>query len=258
MSSSRSLQRTRWTKAMNVAAMECYDLSNPVDNNGRSVRGYRKRMYESWKVRGGDLGISEQRLCDQVRAIRKNGWLSQVEIEKIRRKVTEDVCEESRNSVDRSVSVEESGSIEESGSVEESDSVSLEEEGLFIDVVDGPSEVKSLCEEIVKVYDELGERSEKYKFAFKTVDRKKLSKETSRVNEALTYIRTNTISETNRLVYAVSVFIARKLGLKNQLVPNGDGGKKWEQPCWKRRLERQIIALRRNISILDQKLNGAL
>uniref|UniRef100_A0A1X7T2D5 Uncharacterized protein n=1 Tax=Amphimedon queenslandica TaxID=400682 RepID=A0A1X7T2D5_AMPQE len=108
-------------------------------------------MYESWKVRGGDLGISEQRLCDQVRAIRKNGWLSQVEIEKIRRKVTEDVGEKSRNSVDRSVSVEESGSV------------SLEEEGLFIDVVDGPSEVKSLCEEIVKVYDELGDRSEKYK-----------------------------------------------------------------------------------------------
>uniref|UniRef100_A0A1X7SGB9 Uncharacterized protein n=1 Tax=Amphimedon queenslandica TaxID=400682 RepID=A0A1X7SGB9_AMPQE len=239
MSSTGSLQRTRWTKAMNVAAMECYYLSNPVDNNGRSVRGYRKRMYESWKVRGGYLGISEQRLCDQVRAIRKNGWLSQVEIEKIRRKVTEDVGEESRNSVDRSVSVEESGSV------------SLEKEGLFIDVVDGPSEVKSLCEEIVKVYDELGDGSEKYKFAFKTVDRKKLSKETSRVNEALTYIRTNTISETNSLVYAVSVFIARKLGLKNQLVPNGDGGKKREQPCWKRRLEWQIIALRKNISILD-------
>uniref|UniRef100_A0A1X7TJ54 Uncharacterized protein n=1 Tax=Amphimedon queenslandica TaxID=400682 RepID=A0A1X7TJ54_AMPQE len=158
-------------------------------------------MYESLKVRGGDLGISEQRLFDQERAIRKNGWLSQVEIEKIRREVTEDVGEESRNSVDRSVSVEESGSV------------SLEE-GLFIDVVDGPSEVKSLCEEIVKVYDELGDGREKYKFAFKTVDRKKLSKETSRVNEALTYIRTNTISETNRLVYAVSVFIARKLGLK--------------------------------------------
>uniref|UniRef100_A0A1X7THQ8 Uncharacterized protein n=1 Tax=Amphimedon queenslandica TaxID=400682 RepID=A0A1X7THQ8_AMPQE len=70
--------------------------------------------------------ISEQRLCDQLRAIRKNGWLSQVEIEKIRRKVTEDVGEESRNSVDRSVSVEESGNV------------SLEEEGLFIDVVDGP------------------------------------------------------------------------------------------------------------------------
>ena len=206
MSSSRSLQRTRWSKDMNVVAMECYYLSNPVDNSGRSVRGYRKRMYESWKSRGGDLGISEQRLCDQVRAIRKNGWLSQVEIEKIRRKVTEDVVEESSDSVVRSDSVEESSNV----SLEE------EEEGssITVDVADVPSEMKGLCEEIVKVYEELGDGSEKYKFGFKTVDRKKLSKETSRVNEALTYIRTSTISETNRLIYAASVFIARKLGLK--------------------------------------------
>ena len=39
---------------------------------------------------------------------------------------------------------------------------------------------------------------------------------------------------------------------------NDEGGKKRKQPWWKRRLEWDIKALRRNISILDQKVKGAL
>ena len=34
--------RTVWTKDMNIAVMECYFLSNPVDDNGRPTRGLQK------------------------------------------------------------------------------------------------------------------------------------------------------------------------------------------------------------------------
>ena len=34
--------RTGWTKEMNIAAMECYFLSNPVDEIGKPIRGYRR------------------------------------------------------------------------------------------------------------------------------------------------------------------------------------------------------------------------
>ena len=37
---------------MNIAVMECYYLSKPVDENGRPVRGYRQRMHAVWKERG--------------------------------------------------------------------------------------------------------------------------------------------------------------------------------------------------------------
>ena len=37
---------------MNIAVMECYYLSKPVDENGRAVRGYRQRMHAVWKERG--------------------------------------------------------------------------------------------------------------------------------------------------------------------------------------------------------------
>ena len=64
--------RTGWTKEMNIAVMECYFLSNPVDENDKPIRGYRRRMHSIWNERQG-LHVTEQRLCDQVRMIRKNG-----------------------------------------------------------------------------------------------------------------------------------------------------------------------------------------
>ena len=40
-------------------------------------------MMQEWKEHG-VFEITEQRLCDQARAIRKNGWLSDLEFENIR------------------------------------------------------------------------------------------------------------------------------------------------------------------------------
>ena len=80
----------KWTKAINVAVMECYYLSNPVNESDKPLRGYRQRMHMIWNERE-MLKCSEQRLCDQVRAIRKNEWLTRVELETIKRRVLEEV-----------------------------------------------------------------------------------------------------------------------------------------------------------------------
>ena len=50
------------------------------------MRGYMKRMMALWN----DIGvykINQQRLADRVRAIKRNGWLSDVEIEEIKRSI---------------------------------------------------------------------------------------------------------------------------------------------------------------------------
>ena len=78
--------RMKWTKEMNIVVMECFYSANPFDENGVPVRGYQQRMYREWRERG-MFNTSEQRLCDQARAIRKNGWLSEVELEAIRRRL---------------------------------------------------------------------------------------------------------------------------------------------------------------------------
>ena len=59
-------KRQTWTKTLNTALMECYFLSRPVDEEGKPVRGYRRRIRNIWKERYG-TEITEQRLCDQAR-----------------------------------------------------------------------------------------------------------------------------------------------------------------------------------------------
>ena len=82
--------RMKWTKAITVAVMECYYLSNPVDENDKQLRGYIQRMHRIWNERE-MLKCSEQHLCDQVIAIRQNEWLTRLELETIKRRVLEEV-----------------------------------------------------------------------------------------------------------------------------------------------------------------------
>ena len=38
-------ERQTWTKTLNTAIMECYFLGRPLDEEGKPVRGYRRRMH---------------------------------------------------------------------------------------------------------------------------------------------------------------------------------------------------------------------
>ena len=76
--------RIGWSKEMNVAVMECYFLSRPFDEEGKPIRGFRKRIYNIWKERQG-LKVTEQKLCDQARMIRMNGWLTELEMNAIKK-----------------------------------------------------------------------------------------------------------------------------------------------------------------------------
>ena len=46
-------------------------------------------MFREWSDRG-LFESTEQRVCDQARAIRKNGWLSQLELDAIKRQVEDE------------------------------------------------------------------------------------------------------------------------------------------------------------------------
>ena len=50
------------------------------------MRGYTQRLHAFWKEKG-LFQVGEQRLSDQVRMIRRKGWLSQLQLEEIRRLV---------------------------------------------------------------------------------------------------------------------------------------------------------------------------
>ena len=42
-------ERQTWTKTLNTAVMKCYFLSKPVDQEGKPVIGYRRKMLNIWK-----------------------------------------------------------------------------------------------------------------------------------------------------------------------------------------------------------------
>ena len=92
--------RRRWSKEINMIIMECYFRCKPVDENGVPVRGYRQRLYKEWQERGPFTSM-EQRIADQARAIRKNGWLTDMELEGIKRNVLSDDVQEGQANVER-------------------------------------------------------------------------------------------------------------------------------------------------------------
>ena len=71
---------------INAAVMECYFLSRPLEEESKPVRGYRRRIHNIWKEQY-RTEITEQHLCDQGRMIRKNEWITRLELQNIRRKV---------------------------------------------------------------------------------------------------------------------------------------------------------------------------
>ena len=251
MSTIRNSQRTRWTRAMNIEVMECYYLASPVDVNGRPVRGYRKRMFDIWKSREGNLGVTEQRICDQVRTIKKNGLLSPVEMESIRRRVAGEPCVVSGEHSS-------SASIEDRLVSDSNDCESMRVNRALMVGASVPEQYMETVREVVKIFEELGKSTSNYKFDFKRVDSRRLAEETSIGNEVLKYIRTKNISDTNKLLLSISVLIARRLGLRNQFERDGAKKRNWKEPAWKRRLDNDVLKLRGNISVLDQKLKGTL
>ena len=73
-------KRRKWTSQENKIVMECYLLSEP------KIRGYRKHMLSLWLEKG-MFWVSEQRLVDQGNTIRRNSWMTELEIEHLERKV---------------------------------------------------------------------------------------------------------------------------------------------------------------------------
>ena len=70
-------KRREWTSQENQIVMQCYLFSEP------KIRGYRKSILQK-----GMFWVSKQRLVDEANTIRRNSWMTELEIEELERKVT--------------------------------------------------------------------------------------------------------------------------------------------------------------------------
>ena len=89
---------------------------------------------------------------------------------------------------------------------------------------------------------------------FKKVDRNLLKDWTMKVNAILKRIKSENITETNKLIGACAIFMGRKVGLK----PNQRRGNPVKEPWWKRRIPPSIQELRKYINILERKKRGEI
>ena len=62
----------------------------------------------------------------------------------------------------------------------------------------------------------------------------------------------NSITETNSLIVAASVWVAEQIGLKEIEY------RKKNEPKWKRRIEGDIKRLRKDVNILERELKGEI
>ena len=157
--------------------MECYLLSEP------KRRGYRKRMLSLW-LQKGMFWVSKQRLVDQTNTIRRNSWMTELQIEELEKKVTGSdsvMVEEARRVEGLPDHVQEdvSNVLLEMGAEEQADSLDEEETAIVMEIV------------------EVIERGRKAKLpALRNNPKKKLLEETAKVDKILSKFKTHSITKT--------------------------------------------------------------
>ena len=206
--------RMKWNMEVNKVVMECFYRNKPFDEEGKPVRGYRQRMFREWRGRG-LFESTEQRVCDQARAIRKSGWLSQLELETIKRQVEDEFQGEFGE--DAATEVE---TVENEETAENEDMAKNKIESVakrivnveevndnFIDSVDDRRH--NLIDEHRKIVERLNEIMLKgktsYDIMLKKIDKTTLKVQTDTVNDAIKYFKSKNITETNGLIKASSV-----------------------------------------------------
>ena len=181
---------------MNKIALECFIRSKPFDDGGEPVRGYRQRMMRKWKKHG-DFDITEQRLCDQAKAIRKNGWLSDLELENIQRMIEaeSEIVNESIEDVEKNQT--ERDTVRTS---ERDEKIGDDSDETINNVA---VNVESLDEETQLIIAQLnkfltGGRNTDGIY-FKKVNLNILNRTTAKVNRVIELIETKNITQTNNL-----------------------------------------------------------
>ena len=212
----------------------CYLKSKPVNENGVPIRGYRQRMFRVWQ----EIGLfesTEQRICDQARAISKNGWLSELEIEVIKRKINqEETGDTNIQGLGDATTDENMKDDEIQQEEEEFDTQDEPGDGANItELNDISEEARGIISEIL----ELSKSGENNPVNFKKANQRQVEEITNRINQVIDKIPTRTITETNNLINAAGMDVAKELGLRQTTQ------KQSKMPWWQRRIERDIKGL---------------
>ena len=230
-------KRKTWTREDNQLALHCYFKSNPTQ------RGYRKRMREIWQEFS-NFQTTSQRLADQVRTIMKKGWFSELEIIEIHQKIND---QERRNTLPDTPNINQQNQpIQNEPTSENGDTTqqnptqqnTTQQNNLIL-----TQEQKLILKNLKRILN-----SEKTTLpSLRNIEWRIVKAETNKVNQVLTYIPTNNITDLNELVYAGAKLLCENIGIPSK------NTKAKSKPGWEFRLETQIENLRKQLKVLKQK-----
>ena len=217
--------RMKWNKEVNKVLTECFYRSKLFDKEGKPIRGYRERMCREWRDRG-LFESTEQRVFDQARAVKRNGRLSPLELETIKRQVEDEFHGECGEDAATEVETVENEDMAENEDMVENEVESVTEEFVNVEkvnnnVIDSVDDTRhNLNDDHGKIAERLNEIMLEGKTSdgimFNKVEKKILKVQTDNVNYAIKYFKSKSITETKDLIKAVSVWLAEQIGLKKR------------------------------------------
>ena len=221
-------RRRRYTREDNRVILMCYYKSRPDE------KGYRQCMYNIWKDQS-EFDITEQRLADQVRTIKKNKWFTTEEMDEIKREAEGSGGENARENVRRGMDQELAGST-----MAESARAGMP----MANAIREPrSEYEQeLVKEIKDARSRLAEHRPKPR-ALRHIDRGKIMSEIHRLDKVLDCVETNNITELNDTIMACACIITERLNptKETRRRPN-------HEPEWKVRLLKKAKEIRQDLS----------
>jgi len=197
-------------------------------------------MHKFW-VEKGMFPVTEQRLLDQKNNILKKNWLTDLELEEIRRNVGEleqgNVLEGVEVEASETFNTELPGRSNENGEVDENDE----------STVNLNDEEKILIERLKGI---LSNNERKRLPSLRGVDKERLQSVVQKVDTVLGKMKTHNITDANNLIYAGAVLAQELLGLRKTYQTAK------REPWWKRRLEGRVKELCRDLNRVNILAEG--
>ena len=250
--------RRKWSHEENRVVMECFYQSNP------KKIGYRKRMHNLWMEQGMFV-VTEQRLGDQNSQIIKKQWLSELELEAIRKSIDDAEYGQVGNVIEGGST----GRTLEDDEDRQADAIAIDnvtnrqgDEGTggqltneYVNEIhpDTGYDETSLIEEeklLMEKLKEFGGQQRERLPTLKGVDSKKLKEAVNKVNAVLGKVQVKDITHVNDLIYGGAALVTEVVGMRRKRKEN-------KEPWWRRRLEDQVRQLNKDLgrinNLIEQK-----
>ena len=223
---SGSSKRRMYSREDNRNILRCYFASEP------DRKGYRKRMKEIWDQSGG-FEVTEQRLADQVRNIKKREWFTPEEMDELK-------PPGERDDQPQEVLTEETLCVEEERLNVEENRESSNDENIEPEI----------AELIIEIEERKGniERDRSVLQSLRHIDRDKLQKEVRKIDSALKHVRIHNITDLNDTLYVCAQIVTSKFVTRKANSPRVEKG-------WKRRLKDKLVLTQKELSRIVEARN---